>query len=209
LAISCIFALIDFTMKAAFYSIAILWLLGISCTNVTEEATVPAQKVVDSTSLYGNRQFTLPEIQPQYADYLSEWSVWGDFTREMKTLNMQPLPVVKSRAEVLVKHTDSLLQKIPPQVFTNPIFTRLRVVTMRAKLLHQEAHRPRIDSLALQKSIDEINRAAENLMVQINEKFAKDAIDKSQADSEQRELAKQQRFSDSVFRAELRDKEGS
>jgi hypothetical protein len=186
--------------------LTILVVLGFSCSSPWKEEPDAVQVAVDSTSLYGSKSFVMPEIRREYADFLSEWSIFPDFSREMKSLNMQPLPVVKNKSEALVKHTDSLIQKIPAPLYTNPIFARLRVVNMRAKLLQQEAQRPRIDSAALQKAIVEMNLAASHLVVQINEKFAKEAIDHSQEEIESRELKQQQRFLDSVYRSELRDK---
>jgi len=51
-----------------------------------------------------------------------------------------------------------------------------------------------------------MNTSVKNLIVQINEKFQKDAIDLQRVTNEKQELEKQQRFLDSVFQIELQDK---
>ena len=57
----------------------------------------------------------------------------------------------------------------------------------------------------IEANIEEANNAIENLIVQLNEKFQKDGIDLQRIDNEKKELEKQKKFLDSVYRAELKD----
>ena len=50
-----------------------------------------------------------------------------------------------------------------------------------------------------------MNNAAKNLIIQINEKFLKDAIDFQRIDSEKREIENQKRSMDSIFKQEIKD----
>jgi len=72
-------------------------------------------------------------------------------------------------------------------------------------LLNQELNKSRPDSVKIQLNIAELNTSYTNLIIQINEKFEKDAIDLQRVDDEKKELKKQKRFLDSVYQAELQD----
>ena len=82
---------------------------------------------------------------------------------------------IKSRE--LVSHLDSLMKKIPDTLNTKSIYSRVVVVKTRSLLLSQVLEKPRVDSIQLQNYIDEMNISGKNLIIQINEKFEKDAID--------------------------------
>ena len=83
------------------------------------------------------------------------------------------------------------------------------VAKTRALLLQQEVHKARIDSSQLQIQIDEMNMATKNLIIQINEKFQKDDIDFQRKDDENKEIEKQKKFLDSVYKSELQDKKSN
>jgi hypothetical protein len=78
-------------------------------------------------------------------------------------------------------------------------------VKTRVYLLNQELNKSRPDSVKIQLNIAELNTSYTNLIIQINEKFEKDAIDLQRVDDEKKELKKQKRFLDSVYQAELQD----
>ena len=120
-------------------------------------------------------------------------------------INGKTLQQLRDRTERLVTFTDSLAKKIPDSLYTNPIFARLMVVRTRAGMLNQEVHRLPPDSLKIEMSIKEMNIAVSNMIIQINEKFQKDAIELERREDEKKELEKQQRFLDSVREAELED----
>jgi hypothetical protein len=71
-------------------------------------------------------------------------------------------------------------------------------------LLQQELKSLKSDSARLQLQIREMNKAAANLIVQINEKFLKDGIDFQRLDSEKKEIENQKKL-DSIFKQEIED----
>ena len=177
-----------------------------SCGNTSEENQVSDTNSRESLALYGNRDFEFPTLTENAKFYMLQWGAFDDFESETRAINGSTVEQLRPRSERLLARIDSLTKKIPDTLFTQPIFSRVIVAKTRAELLNQEAHKSRVDSVKLQKYIYEMNIAAKNLMIQINEKFQKDAIDLQKKDYEKSELEKQKRFLDSVYRAELRDK---
>jgi hypothetical protein len=51
-----------------------------------------------------------------------------------------------------------------------------------------------------------MNIAVKNLIIQINEKFQKDAIDLQRIENEKKEIEKQKQLLDSVYQIELQNK---
>jgi len=75
--------------------------------------------------------------------------------------------------------------------------------------LHQELKKSKIDSIQLQNYMNEMNASVSNLIIQINEKFQKDAIDLKRVEDEKKELENQKRFLDSVYQIEIQDKKNN
>jgi hypothetical protein len=113
---------------------------------------------------------------------------------------------LRNRSELLKQYSDSLLKNIPDTLNTKPINSRLLVLKTRSSLLFQTVHQASIDSLKVQNSMEELNLAVKNLIVQLNEKFQKDNIDFQRKEDEENELKKQQRYKDSIMNLELQDK---
>ncbi len=178
----------------------------VSCGITSEENETSLQNTQDSSALYGDSKFIFPTLTENAKFYMMQWGAFDDFESETRGINGSTIDELRPRSERLLARIDSLTKKIPDTLFTQPIYSRVMVAKTRAELLNQETHKTRIDSVKLQNYINEMNIAAKNLMVQINEKFEKDAIDLQKKDYEKKELEKQKRFLDSVFRAELRDK---
>ena len=178
----------------------------ISCGNSSEETKIqmPSQQI--NSSLYGNTSFVFPELTDEAKIEVSHWGAYEDFDAEVKSINGNNLEELQIRTSQLVFHIDSLIKKIPDTLNTRAIYSRVIVVKTRSQLLEQEVNKSRIDSIQLQNYFDEMNISAKNLMVQINEKFQKDAIDLQRVDNEKQELEKQQRFLDSVHQIELQDR---
>ena len=124
---------------------------------------------------------------------------------ELKTLNGHTTGRLQLKTEKLLIYADSLTKKLPNDLYTNSIVSRMIVVRTRINLLAQEVNAAKIDSVRLQNYMDETNNAIKNLIIQINEKIEKDQIDLLHQDSEDIELAKKKRFLDSVYLAERRD----
>tara|TARA_R110002049_G_scaffold77568_11_gene198442 strand:- start:16248 stop:16934 length:687 start_codon:yes stop_codon:yes gene_type:complete len=196
-------------MKFYSFCVYICSFVVISCGNASEEPNESLQDFQNTSTLYGNSDFEFPTLSENAKFYMIQWGAFDDFETETKAINGSTIEELRPKSERLLARIDSLTKKIPDTLFTQPIYSRVIVAKTRAELLQQETHKSRVDSVKLQTYIDEMNIAAKNLIVQINEKFEKDAIDLQKKDYEKKELEKQKRFLDSVYRAELRDKNGN
>lgn len=191
-------------MKLLTLYISGIFLLIISCGNPSE-VIEDQQEVVDTTTLYGDKRFVFPDLSENAKVYITKWGAFEDFEAEAKNINGSTIEGLLDRSERLISRIDSLTKKVPDTLKTQAIVSRVMVTKTRASLLHQEVRKSRIDSARLQVQIDEMNMATKNLIVQINEKFLKDAIYLQRKDDEKKELEKQKRFLDSVYKAELED----
>ncbi len=178
----------------------------ISCGKAPDNNIIqlPSQEL--TSSLYGNTGFIFPELTTEAKLEITHWGAYEDFDAEAKSINGNSIEELKIKISQLVSHIDSLTKKIPDTLNTRAIFSRVIVVKTRSQLLEQEVNKSQIDSLQLQNYFDEMNISVKNLIIQINEKFQKDAIDLQRIDNEKQELEKQQRFLDSVYEVELQDK---
>jgi len=176
-----------------------------SCDNFSNQPQeVDAQ--VDRTVSYGKKGAQFPKLSENTKIQIAQWAVFDDFEMEAKTLNGSTIEELKVKTERLLIHSDSLTKKIPDTLNTNLVASRLMVVGTRTKLLHQEVNRDRLDAAKIENHINEFNISVVNFFQQLNEKFQKDAIDEQRKDDEKRELKKQKKFLDSVYQAELEDK---
>ena len=178
----------------------------ISCGNSSEEPKLQTPNPQINSSLYGNPNFIFPKLTKEAKIEVSHWGAYEDFDAEVKSINGNNIEELQIRTSQLVFHIDSLSKKIPDTLNTQAIYSRMVVVKTRSKLLEQEVNKSQFDSLRLQNYFDEMNTSVKNLIVQINEKFQKDAIDLQRVTNEKQELEKQQRFLDSVYQIELQDK---
>lgn len=163
--------------------------------------------MVNDSLLYGMDEFSFQPLTQNVKEQIENWGVYNDFYNEASTLSGLKLEQLRLKVDKLLSHTDSLTKKIPDTLFTNAIYSRLIVVKTRVKLLKQEASRDEVDKPMVENYISETNRAVDNLIVQLNEKFLKDNIEYQQKENEKQELEKQKRFLDSVYQSELRDQE--
>ena len=179
-------------------------LLVISCGKNSETIENP-QEILDTTTLFGDGNFVFPALSKNAKAYITQWGAFEDFETEAKSVNNSTIEVLQDKTERLISRIDSLTKKVPDTLQTQSIVSRVMVAKTRAHLLHQEVRKMQIDSTRLQKQIYEMNRATKNLLIQINEKFQKDAIDFQRKDDEKKEIEKQKRFLDSVYKSELQD----
>lgn len=193
-----------FAMKITILCVISLFFMVISCGNPSEEIVIQEEIQVDAT-LYGNKNFVFPLLSENATEYITQWGAYEDFEGEAKELNGSTVEDLRDKTARLVSRIDSLTKKVPDTLQTQPIVSRVMVAKTRAALLFQEVRKSRIDSSRLQDQINEMNVATKNLIVQINEKFQKDAIDFQRKDDEKKELEKQKRFLDSVYQSELED----
>ena len=181
----------------------------VSCGDSNEKSQSEIQTTNNSSTLFGNQKFVFPELSDKAKIYVSNWAVYDDFEKEVKTLNGNTIEVLLNKSELLVSHLDSLSKNIPDTLFNQAILSRVIVVKTRINLLHQELKKSKIDSIQLQNYMNEMNASVSNLIIQINEKFQKDAIDLKRVEDEKKELENQKRFLDSVYKIELQDKKNN
>ena len=182
----------------------LLPLIWIACGNSSEEEDIAGIQIQD-TLRYSVKKYNFPEVAPNTKIQLENWSVFEDFYTEASTLHGLTLENLRVKTEKLLRHTDSLSKKIPDTLYTNAIYSRLVITRTRVELLKQEVDRDIIDSDRVEINIEEANDAIKNLIIQLNEKFQKDGIDLQRIDNEKKELEKQKKFLDSVYKAELKD----
>jgi hypothetical protein len=176
-----------------------------SCSDTSKENPQMAELTQDQTTLYGNQDFIFPPFSEEAYAKVMEWSVFEEFYSELKTLNGHTTGMLQSKTERLLIYADSLTKKLPDDLSSNSIISRMIVVKTRINLLAQEVNAAKVDSVRLQNYMNETNNAIKNLIIQINEKIEKDEIDLLHKDSENIELAKKKRFLDSVYLAQRRD----
>jgi vacuolar-type H+-ATPase subunit I/STV1 len=183
---------------------AVVLFLIVSCGNNSEVPEDP-QEILDTSTLFGNKNYPFPDLSENARSYVIQWGAFEDFEKEAKSINGSTVEGLRDKTERLISRIDSLTKKVPDTLQTQSIVSRVMVTKTRAQLLHQEVRKMRIDSSRLQLQIDEMNKATKNLLIQINEKFQKDDIDFQRKDDEKKEIEKQKRFLDSVFKAEVKD----
>lgn len=181
----------------------------VSCGDSNEKSQSEIQTTNNNSTLFGNQKFVFPELSDKAKIYVTNWAVYDDFEKEVKTLNGNTIEVLLNKSELLVSHLDSLSKNIPDTLFNQAILSRVIVVKTRINLLHQELKKSKIDSIQLQNYMNEMNVSVSNLIIQINEKFQKDAIDLKRVEDEKKELENQKRFLDSVYQIELQDKKNN
>ncbi|MDC7995106.1 hypothetical protein [Altibacter sp. HG106] len=180
-----------------------LLLLGCGTEASNEVAT---QEVVgDSLKIYGNTEFPFPTLSSEVEEALLRWSDYQDFQGDIQQLNGNALNFLRPRTELLANRADSLLKDFPDSIFGKPIHSRMVIVNTRIKLLNQAVQRSRPDTVKVAYYVSELNKALQSLMIQLNEKYQKEAIDEQRREDELKELEKQQRFLDSVYQQELKD----
>lgn len=195
-------------MKESLLYLLIIGLIisNFSCQDQKESNSADQNNVVqDSTRLYGDVNYRYPVLSSPSTEVLSQWPIFEEFKSEVTSINGHSVAVIRNKSERLILQTDSLSRSIPDTLNTQPIYSRLMVTQTRSRLVNQEANRSRLDTLLLEKAMEELNLSVSSLFVQINEKFQKDLIDRQRADDEQLELEKQKRFLDSVEQLELQD----
>lgn len=202
--ITSIFVLLLFFMK---FTIPFLFALVFifSCGNTSQENQNQAPSN-DASIIFGNKDFQFPQLTPPAKIQAVRWGILEDFLSEAKSANGSNYQDLRNRTEHLKEFADSLFKKIPDTLNTKPIHSRLMVLKTRSELLYQASHQGTIDSVKVQQSLEEMNTAVTNLIIQLNEKFQKDNIDFQRKEDETNELKKQKRYKDSIMNLELQDK---
>jgi hypothetical protein len=184
--------------------VLLLLFLVTSCENNANTETLNTQ-VQDNDTHYGTDLKALPELSETAKAETVSWSVFEDFEANALRLKDQTLPSLQSISEQLRLQADSLLIKIPDTLNTRTIYARLILANTRAKLLEQIVKDTNVDSLQLETSLKEMNLAVQNLFIELNRTFRKSKIDEELKETEKKELEKQKKFVDSVYKSELKD----
>jgi len=180
-------------------------LFYISCKNSSEEISVIPENQKTDHILYGNKNYKFSNLTENAKTEVMRWGAFEDFETQAKSINGNTIESIKEKSKQMVSLLDSITKKIPDTLYTKAIYSRVIVAKTRSNLLNQEVNKAHIDSARLQNYINEMNISVNNLIIQINEKFEKDAIDLQKIDNEKQELENQKRFLDSVYKVELRD----
>ena len=176
-----------------------------SCGNDQQKPEEQQVTEAPTRDHYGDDDFVFPLLDNNSKLQVSNWAVFEDFDKEIRTINGRTREGLKNKSIRLVSHMDSLSKKVPDTLSSRAIKSRLLVVKTRVHLLDQELNKSRPDSATLQGHLSELNTSYSNLIQQINEKFEKDAIDVQRLEDEKKELENQRKFLDSVYEAELQD----
>jgi hypothetical protein len=191
-------------MKFFLLSLIFIFLSITSCGNPSEEIG-NTQENIETTILFGEKSFVFPILAENAKDYAMQWGAFEDFEIEAKSINGSTIDGLRTKTTRLIISLDSITKKVPDTLNTKPITSRVMVAKTRAILLNQEVQKTNIDSARVQLQIKEMNKAASNLIIQINEKFIKDAIDFQRIDNEKKEIEGRKRLMDSIFKQEIKD----
>lgn len=164
--------LLSFALIIAFLIGAVLVSCKKQSNEIQEEETAVFKNVV-----YGSNSPVIPPISERAKIQSYQWIGFEDFNIESRSLNGSTLEQLRTKSEKLVQYADTLAIKIPDTLKNISITSRLVVVRTRANILFQEVNKSRIDSLRIEKAIDEMNIAVTHMIFQLNEKFEKDEID--------------------------------
>ena len=187
-------------MKRAFlyfFSICIVFVV-LSCKdNQPSDSTTNTQQITD-IKLFGNPDAMLPDFSESSENYISQWPVFDDLITEVLAINQASLKTIQQRSNMLVSRMDSLTKNIPDTLNTQPIYARVIVTKTRAAMVKQVATKSRLDTLAMQQAISQMNLATANLIIQINEKFEKDTQDNTVKNNElqEKEVLKKRLYSE-------------
>ena len=191
-------------MKLFFLYLITISISLASCGNSSEELET-IQENIETTIIFGEKNFVFPNLSENAKNYGMQWGAFEDFEIEAKSLNGSTIDGLRTKSTRLINSLDSITKKVPDTLNTKPITSRVMVAKTRAMLLSEEVQKTNIDTTRLQLQIKEMNNAAKNLIIQINEKFLKDAIDFQRIDNEKKEIESQKRLMDSIFKQEIKD----
>jgi hypothetical protein len=176
-------------MKLKFLFISSICLLFVLLSCIDNQPVASSLQIdqVDDTKLFGQADTMLPDFSESSENYISKWPVFEDLITEVLAINQASLKTIQQRSNLLVSRLDSLTKNIPDTLYTQPIYARVIITKTRAAIVKQLANKDRLDTLAMQKAIVEMNLATANLIIQVNEKFEKDTQDNSVKNNERKE----------------------
>lgn len=184
-------------MKGRWILIGAILGLFLGCKN--EERAVVLEPT-DSTIRYELPKVEFVKQLDIAEDITDRWSVFNEYRVILASIPNSTLERIRTQSERLMSYSDSLIKHVPKELATMPIKTRLDVVHARMSLLKQSSENLIVDSVELKNNFEESVTSFNILLHQINEKFEKDAILKTEEGNFSSEM--QQRFRDSIFQIE-------
>ena len=181
-----------------YFSGICIFFVVLSCKdNLSADSTTNTKQITDTKS-FGNPDAMLPDFSQSSENYISQWPVFDDLITEVLAINQASLKTIQQRSNILVSRMDSLTKNIPDTLNTQPIYARVIVTKTRAAIVKQVANKSRLDTLAMQQAISQMNLATANLIIQINEKFEKDTQDNTVKNNElqEQEVLKKRLYSE-------------
>jgi len=181
-----------------YFSGICIFFVVLSCKdNQPADFTTNTKQITD-VKLFGNPDAMLPDFSQSSENYISQWPVFDDLITEVLAINQASLKTIQQRSNILVTRMDSLTKNIPDTLNTQPIYARVIVTKTRAAIVKQVANKSRLDTLAMQQAISQMNLATANLIIQINEKFEKDTQDNTVKKNElqEKEVLKKRLYSE-------------
>ncbi len=181
-----------------YFSGICIFFVVLSCKdNQPADFTTNTKQITD-IKLFGNPDAMLPDFSQSSENYISQWPVFDDLITEVLAINQASLKTIQQRSNILVSRMDSLTKNIPDTLNTQPIYARVIVTKTRAAIVKQVANKSRLDTLAMQQAISQMNLATANLIIQINEKFEKDTQDNTVKKNElqEKEVLKKRLYSE-------------
>lgn len=167
-----------------------------------KEGTIALQ---EDTTRYGVTPYNFPKLTPKAEALVQDWPIFRDFQRVSYNIQNIPIADIRPRSNNLLGHTDSLIKNIPDTLYSPAIESRLMVIKTRLHLLFQESKKGKPSPENLELYISELRTSIDNFVTQINEKVEKDEVDLLHKDDEEKELAKQRKAMDSIYKLELED----
>ena len=179
--------------------------LFFNCKQEHSEKPVFQEEETLSEKTYTLNTKNSPRLSNLVIDLTLQWESFSQLQEEIKSLNGETLDGLIAKAPTLVAISDSLSFKIPDTLKSKLIDARVLVAKTRVQVLNQELKKGKADTAKIQTALIELQQAMDNLIIHINQKLIKEAIDKERLENEKKELAKQKKFMDSVFKAELKN----
>lgn len=167
-----------------------------------DQEQVELPEPTDSNAVYDLPHIELVQQSDVAENATSQWSVFDEFTSILVSIPGSNIERIRTQSDRLTRYSDSLMKHIPDNLITMPIQNRLDVIHARMNLLQQSSEHIVVDSQKLKENYRESVLAFNALLHQINEKFARDAIQQLEEGNFSTEI--QQRFRDSVFEIEKR-----
>ena len=162
-------------MKPSFL-IALLFIFISACNSDEKSQNTPVVKA-DKRAVSKTQNWNAPEFSQKAREAVNTWKNFREFESNINYVNQAGVNSIADETRRMTEISDTLLQYIPKKLKTNPIESRTRVLKTRVYLLDERLNQQGISDSLLYAYLNEMNVAYTNLILKINEKFEKEAID--------------------------------